>query len=326
MSNLGRALAFGSILLVGACGPAARNTGGDDDGTTDAHPSGTDSSPATCTLTGPENTPAACSDGIDNDCDGNFDCGDPDCSGIGDCPVCGQVQVPMATPLALPDGQDSGTTCSTDAQCVGKTDADGDPTPNCIIAGDMPGGGVGEDYEKGCHASYTDTLHFIGFPDGATLTDTSKLLKVCAKMEHSWVRDINIELIAPNGAKIQLLAWQNRSTFEEIFMGEPYEDDETGAPKPGVGYEYCWVPTGGLGHMTISPRAPLTPSSAIDGTLPAGDYTTDTPFTALMGTPLNGDWEFRVTDLWEVDNGFLFDWSISFDPSLVASCTGPIIQ
>ena len=78
--------------------------------------------------------------------------------------------------------------------------------------------------------------------------------------------------------------------------------------------------------MYIAPRAPLVTSSSGSKQLPAGDYTTDTPFTALQGTVLNGDWKFRVTDLWGADNGFLFDWSISFDPSLVANCSGPIIQ
>ena len=33
-----------------------------------------------------------------------------------------------------------------------------------------------------------------------------------------------------------------------------------------------------------------------------------------------------VTDLWAEDNGFLFDWSIQFDSSLIADCSNPIIQ
>ena len=41
---------------------------------------------------------------------------------------------------------------------------------------------------------------------------------------------------------------------------------------------------------------------------------------------IDGMWRFRVTDLWEIDNGYLFDWSIQFDPSLVTSCSGPIIE
>jgi len=61
-------------------------------------------------------------------------------------------------------------------------------------------------------------------------------------------------------------------------------------------------------------------------TLPAGDYKPSTSFTSLMGTPLNGLWEIRVTDLYPQDNGFLFSWSIAFAPDLVADCGGPIVQ
>ena len=43
-------------------------------------------------------------------------------------------------------------------------------------------------------------------------------------------------------------------------------------------------------------------------------------------SPLNGEWTIIVTDLWPIDNGFMFEWSIAFDPSLVVDCEGPIIQ
>ena len=212
MSNLGKTLVFGGLMVFAACGPSGRtgNNTGDDDTTPDA-----DTSMNACLTPTPEGV-GKCADGIDNDCDGMVDCGDPDCSGVDGCPVCGQVLQPMATPLALPDGVESGTSCSTDAMCAGTMDTNGNPTPNCIVAGAGPASNP-DAYTKACHASYVDTLHFVGFGDTATLTDTSKLLKVCAKMEHSWVRDLNIELVAPNGSKIQLLAWQNRTEFEEIY-------------------------------------------------------------------------------------------------------------
>src|SRR6267154_31872 len=59
-----------------------------------------------------------CTDGVDNDCDGRVDCGDPDCSGIDGCPVCGSVEHPVGSPVPLPDGVSSGAVCSTDAQCT----------------------------------------------------------------------------------------------------------------------------------------------------------------------------------------------------------------
>ena len=277
-----------SGALFAACGPENRRPGAGEPG------DGVDAPPPV----GVE----ACTNALDDDGDGLADCSDPDCSGIDGCPVCGAVDSPEATPLALPDGVNSGTMCSTDAQCT-------DPTaPNCV--------------SKECHASYVSTLDFVGFPDGATLTDPSKLLKVCVKMEHSWLRDIQIELLTPGGAVFILGKWYDRDTLEEVFLGTPVDTDETGAPVPGVGMDYCWTPTATT-EMINSMTGVSAPNN---GTLPAGDYKPAAPWTALTGSPLNGPWAIRVTDLWEIDNGFLFDWQIKFNPNSVADCSGPIIN
>ncbi len=276
-------------LLVG-CGPGARNHG-DDDGT------GADAS-----MFGPE----VCNDGFDNDQDGRADCADVDCSGVGDCPVCGAVKNPESTPLPLPDGVSSGDACSTDAQCTAAT-------PNCVS---------GE-----CHASYTSTLNFIGFPDGATLTDPSKLLKICVNMEHSWLRDLQMEIIAPNGNVFMLDKWYDRDTLEEIYLGNANDNDDDANPVPGTGMDYCWTMNGAhemIDH-TNGQAAPTIMMSNFTEILSPGDYKSTTPWGALAGTPLNGAWTMRVTDLWAIDNGFMFSWSIAFDPSLVNDCSGPII-
>ncbi len=269
-------------LGIVACGPSARPGTGDDDGLVDSNG-------------GPE----VCTDGVDNDGNGRADCSDPACSGIDGCPVCGAVENPEAQPLALPDGVSSGTMCSTDADCTNAA------TPNCVA--------------KECHASYTSTLNFIGFPDGAQLTDPSKLLKVCINAEHSWVRDLQIELINPDGAIFILHKFIDR-TGGEIYLGEANDSDDSANPVPGVGEEYCWTPTGQFDFLA----APTTTYNGHDE-LPPGDYAADAPWTALAGSTLNGTWTMRVTDLWGIDNGFLFSWAISFDPSLVSDCSGPII-
>ena len=40
------------------------------------------------------------------------------------------------------------------------------------------------------------------------------------------------------------------------------------------------------------------------------------PFTDLVGCPLNGTWTLTVNDLFAIDNGYICDWSINFDPTL----------
>jgi hypothetical protein len=265
-----------SLVTLVACGPQGRR----DDGTG--------------IVDSPNGGAELCNDGLDNDGDGRADCSDPDCSGVDGCPICGSVENPEATPLALPDGIGTGAMCSTDADCT-------DPTaPNCVA--------------KECHASYNSALTFVGFPDGGKLDDPSKLLKVCVTMEHSWLRDLQIELITPDGAVFILHKFEGREGGE-TFLGNPNEGDESGAPVPGTGMDYCWTPS-----------APTSMIDAATGsTLPPGDYKAIAPWSALTGASLNGVWEMRVTDLWGIDNGFLFKWSIAFDPSLVSDCAGPII-
>lgn len=275
------------VLAAAACGPDDRN---DNPGGVDA-PVVTPDTPGTDCVPIPE----LCGDGIDNDCDGRTDCGDNDCSGIGGCPVCGTVENPQANPIALPDGVSSGQQCSTDAQC-------GDPSmPYCVF--------------KECHDSYSSVLNFVGFPQNATLDDPSKLLNICATMEHSWLRDLQMEVITPDGRIIILHKFEDRSG-NEVFLGVPNPSDNL---VPGVGWKYCWT-------MNAATDMLRSPGAVAGTTVAAGDYKTITPWTVFQGTPLNGQWEFRVTDLWRIDDGFLFDWSISFDPSLVEDCEGPIIN
>lgn len=283
------------VLSVAACGPGARNNG-DDDGTG----GGVD---AATTTTGPE----VCNDGGDNDGDGKVDCGDTDCSGVGDCPVCGSVMAPQAAPLALPDGVSSGDMCSTDAQCTAAA-------PYCVASE--------------CHASYTSTLDFIGFADGAKLTDPTKLLKICVKMEHSWLRDLQMELITPDGNIFILDRWYDRTTPEEIYLGDANDSDTSTTPVPGTGMEYCWTPTAPAEMIdrTNGVSAPTKTSIGLSKwRLNPGDYKSSSGWGTLMNSTLNGKWTMRVTDLWGQDNGFMFNWSISFDPSLVDDCSGPII-
>lgn len=292
--------AYLSIGILGlglglvACGPGARNNG-DDDGTGGS----VDAAPTTG---GPE----VCNDGGDNDGDGKVDCGDTDCSGVGDCPVCGSVMAPQATPLALPDGVSAGDACSVDSQCPMTA-------PNCV--------------HSECHASYTSTLNFIGFPDGAKLTDPNKLLKICVNMEHSWLRDLQMEIITPDNNVFILDRWYDRTTTEEIYLGNANDADDDSTPVPGTGMEYCWTPTAPAEMIdhTTGVVAPTTTTQGFTKILSPGDYKSSAAWPALTNATLNGKWTMRVTDLWAIDNGFMFNWSITFDPSLINDCSGPII-
>ncbi|HVV85241.1 MAG TPA: hypothetical protein VHE35_19400 [Kofleriaceae bacterium] len=296
-------------LHLAACGPTA--SGGADDDSTNPGGDDDDDDTPTCTTPSPEGTAATCSDGVDNDCDGNPDCSDPDCSGVGSCPVCGMVDTSAGNGITLPDGI-IGDSCTTDAQCGGGT-------PNCV--------------ENECHASYVSTLNVIGFGDNQTFQDPALIKSVCANMEHSWLRDMEIRLRSPDGKIVRLQKFLGR-TGGEVYLGQANDCDE-GNPQPGVGAMYCWKPDATNPPMLdyANNGGAMNQVDTCDGgdfgftadELPPGDYSAADPWQNFVGSPLNGDWSILVTDLWPIDNGFIFDWTIQFDPNAVTDCSGPII-
>jgi hypothetical protein len=262
-----------------------------------------------------EATPESCSDGDDNDCDYLYDCSDADCSGVGSCPLCGTVDTPLGAPLALPDGVGN-ITCGTDADCPG--------AQQCFTIE----GFLGPMME--CRESYRSTLSFIGF-GGATFDAVSDITSLCVTMEHSWIRDLEITLEAPNGARVRLQRFLGQEGGE-IYLGQANDCDDDGVPSPGTGARYCWTPTATrqamLDYANGGGAMDAAPSCLGFGDvemMPPGDYGAADDWSALIGTPLNGDWTLSVTDLWPIDNGYIFDWSISFDPRTVADCSSPLI-
>ena len=265
---------------VAACGPGARDHGGN--GGADA---------------APQSGPEVCNDGFDNDLDGNPDCADMDCSGVGECPKC---EPPTTQALALPDGKDEdGGTCTSDATCS---------TGYCVAGF--------------CATPYISKAIWSSFAQGATLTNASQLQKVCIEIEHSWLADLQIELVTPNSVHLILHKYV-RANAPGVYLGDANDGDNASSgatPQPGVGMKYCFTPT------ATTPIWQGQTTSASDGedTIAPGDYASEGPWNAILGAPLNGTWELRVTDLWADDNGFLFSWSMEFDPLLAPGC-GPVI-
>jgi PKD repeat protein/subtilisin-like proprotein convertase family protein len=150
-----------------------------------------------------------------------------------------------------------------------------------------------------------------GFPPGLSITDIDQIKSICVTIEHSWMRDLQIELITPDGQNLVLQS--QVPAGGEVFLGIPNENDDSDIPIPGTGFTYCWTPESG--NLTWTEYADIFGP----GTLPEGDYTPSESLTNLLGGPFNGDWTLQIEDRWALDNGYLFSWSITFDVDGVAS-------
>ncbi len=160
-------------------------------------------------------------------------------------------------------------------------------------------------------SSYHTTISFTDFAPGQVLSNINDLLGIWVNMEHSWMRDLQITITCPNDSSV-ILHNHPGNIGGEVFLGVPVTTDEgLPMPIPGLGWNYGWQTIPDYNNTWIGYANANSPS-----TLPAGSYQSFEPLSQLLGCPLNGDWTIEVTDLWPVDNGFIFSWSIDFDPSL----------
>ncbi|MFN0032541.1 MAG: gliding motility-associated C-terminal domain-containing protein [Flavobacteriales bacterium] len=144
---------------------------------------------------------------------------------------------------------------------------------------------------------FSDTLLFSGFDPGLTITDALDIDFFYINFEHSFMGDIVISFICPDGTSIAVHQQGGGGTW----LGEPVDDETL---TPGVGYDYYWAPDATNGTWVDN-----------SGTaLPAGTYESVQPISDLIGCPLNGEWIVEICDMWAIDNGFIFDWSVQFAP------------
>jgi len=184
-----------------------------------------------------------------------------------------------------------------------------------VVEGDWPGaeqGGTG--FGQSVFASngglfipddqtqcFSQEVNVSGYPEGAILGDSLSLDAIAVNMEHSFMGDLTITMICPNGSSMGVHQQGGGGTF----LGVPLDNDAT-PDVPGVGYDYTWSSAASNG----------TWADNAGGTLPSGSYESAQPWTLLEGCPLNGAWTFEVCDSWGSDNGFIFGWALQFSEAI----------
>lgn len=110
---------------------------------------------------------------------------------------------------------------------------------------------------------------------------------VCLNIEHRWVDDLDIFLVAPDGQFIELSTHNGAN-------GDDYVDA-------------CFTP---VATTPISFPGPWAPASAAPFT---GDWQPEGPWADLYGSRTNGDWDLLITDQAPgFDDGTILDWTITF--------------
>ncbi|MEL7375425.1 MAG: PKD domain-containing protein, partial [Bacteroidota bacterium] len=210
-----------------------------------------------------------------------------------------------------------------DAYCVGETidltqstELDPDATTNLFIETEPISYPVSLTFADtiplpdGNGGSYLSPLEFSGFNPGQTLADGDEIIAVCLNIEHSYAGDLEIELICgdPEGVNqsVVLVPWPNG--MGGTYLGDPIDDETL---NPGVGADYCFTNDGGLTFSMADDTLPFTEPSLIPG-----NYLPEESFDGMIGCPLNGEWYIRVSDNLNIDDGWLFSWSLEFEETL----------
>lgn len=172
----------------------------------------------------------------------------------------------------------------------------------------------------GSGVTYTSDIVISGFDLGATLDTISQLQQICASLEHSYLGDLSIRIIAPSGQSVLLKDFPGGGSCD---LGEPIATGavDGGASStltdPGVGYDYCWNETPTWGTMVAESNTwtrnytDAQGHNYTDEYLIAGSYASFEPLSQLLGADLNGTWTLEVTDNYGLDNGYIFEWNIS---------------
>lgn len=204
--------------------------------------------------------------------------------------------------------------------CLGASvDLTGSATPTTWTALPHADFGDGVPLPDNVGETFSSPITFSAFEPGATLTDIDQLFSVCVDMEHTFMGDLVIQLVCPNGQSVIFHEQGGSGTF----LGDANDADDVD-PVAGTCWHYCWSPTATNGtwvdNSSVGSDPHLTMASQGESLTP-DTYESLYPMSQLVGCPLNGTWTFQITDLWAADNGFLCAWEMAFDPSLYPDLT-----
>ena len=209
--------------------------------------------------------------------------------------------------------------------------------------------------------SYRSPVTFTAFADTARIHSVENIKYVRLNLEHSYIGDIYINITCPNGQKADLMrfagtgasscdwtipaasrGWNQygANVSEDTHFGAARDQENTNYPcdatapgnQPGTGWNYCWSNNSTSNYQYASGdgiiyRAGHAHQGRLDSSNVAAHtnyYHPDESFTQLVGCPLNGTWYIEVVDGYSVDNGYIFEWELALDASLIPNDCYPV--
>lgn len=171
---------------------------------------------------------------------------------------------------------------------------------------------------------FNSTLTFDFFEPGSTLDDCNDLLEIFINMEHSYLGDLEMSIVCPDGTSVVLHEFGSGGAGTYLGEAVDFPSPDVG---PGVGYDYGWSPTSTLGFLYQAANQSQVDyidnqgSNISTQVVNPGIYESQNDLCDLVGCPLNGTWTFTVTDNLGVDDGYIFYWGITFNPDLFPGVT-----
>lgn len=204
---------------------------------------------------------------------------------------------------------------------------------------------------------YESSVTFTDFPINAEITSAEDVKYLRINMEHSFIGDIQISLVGPEGCGEVIILqdyytesqggldnmtyeWPHMNSgyvrvgfgapnTEDIFDPSDPCDDEDEVNLPGEGWDYCWSNNAEYSYangnawvyeaenMSEYETTPLYRVNPSDVAGHSNFYHPYQGFEQLEGCPLNGEWTIRVCDSWRIDNGWIFEWEMALDADLL---------
>lgn len=148
-----------------------------------------------------------------------------------------------------------------------------------------------------------------GFSAGTTIQNVNDIQSICLDLEHSFMGDLVILVECPNGQSSIL--HQQGGGGTQLGVPNPLDNVDCSDPTTqGTPFTYCFTP-----QATQTWVDWVNAQGGFGLTLPAGNYASVQPLSNLVGCPTNGVWTLTVIDNWAADDGTLFGFSLTLDPS-----------